>query len=146
MGDMADDLEAATEAREGLYEVRRMFGLRTRLGPKFALENEDGETERLVEEADYRRRAAKEDAFIKGLEEEIKTMKETYAKNRTAKVGETCICPTCKKSFLKTTYHKVFCSNQKTTKRGKNSCKDRYWNLTDEARRTRAIQMGGNDA
>jgi hypothetical protein len=60
----------------------------------------------------------------------------TIAKN--AKVGTMIACPNCKKMHLKTTYHKVFCNNQKTHP-GKRSCKDRYWNTVDPTRRERAL-------
>lgn len=75
------------------------------------------------------------------LEYEIETagdfaMDQLYARAKAARVGSMIACPTCGKEHLKTTYHKVFCSNGKT-KRGGN-CKDRYWNTVDEERSERA--------
>jgi hypothetical protein len=54
-------------------------------------------------------------------------IKYHYDANRAASVGETVKCPVCGTPFIKTTYHKVFCSNQKTVKHG--SCKDKYNNM-----------------
>lgn len=74
----------------------------------------------------------------------IERMKAQYAANKAAAVGSTCKCANCFREFTKTTYHKVFCNNQKTrqAKRQKNSCKDRYWNMTDDERRFRAALVG----
>jgi hypothetical protein len=63
--------------------------------------------------------------------------RDLYEVAKTAKVGEMIACPNCKKMHKKTTYHKIFCNNQKTHP-GKRSCKDRYWNTVDEKRRDRA--------
>lgn len=67
-------------------------------------------------------------------------MQATYDANRAAKVGSKLSCPVCGVSFLKTTYHKVFCSNQKTH-RGKSSCKDQYWNVATPERKTRTARV-----
>lgn len=56
-----------------------------------------------------------------------KDIEYRYDEARAASVGATVTCPVCGTSFVKTTYHKVFCSNQKTVKRG--SCKDKYNNM-----------------
>ena len=63
-------------------------------------------------------------------------MKKRYAINKEAKIGSEINCACCGKSTIKTTYHKMFCSNGKTKKKG--NCKDRYWNTVDEDRRYRA--------
>ena len=55
-----------------------------------------------------------------------------YQQVKKAPVGSKVSCPVCDKTFIKTTYNKTFCSNQKTTKRGKNSCKDLYHNVVSE--------------
>lgn len=54
--------------------------------------------------------------------------------NRAAKIGTTIKCPTCGRLFVKKSYQQVFCRNK-----GRNNCKDRYWNISDGARRERAI-------
>lgn len=72
------------------------------------------------------------------------TMKTQYDANRAAKVGSKLSCPVCGASFLKTTYHKVFCSNQKTH-RGKSSCKDQYWNSATPERMARTIRVLDGD-
>lgn len=64
--------------------------------------------------------------------------RDLYTIAREAKVGTMIKCPNCKTLHKKTTYHKVFCSNQKT-KPGRRSCKDRYWNTVDATRMERAI-------
>ncbi len=56
-----------------------------------------------------------------------KDIEYRYDEARAALVGTTVKCPVCGTAFVKTTYHKVFCSNQKTVKRG--SCKDKYNNM-----------------
>jgi len=60
----------------------------------------------------------------------IRTVTQRMSKAKTAKVGETIECPSCGKGTVKTTYHKVFCSNYKT--HGKRNCKDRYHNFIRE--------------
>lgn len=70
--------------------------------------------------------------------------RDLYTIAKEAKVGSTIACPNCKKMHVKTTYHKIFCSNQKT-KPGKRNCKDRYWNTTDETRRERAAKYSENN-
>jgi len=68
------------------------------------------------------------------------TMKTQYDANRAAKIGSKLSCPVCRASFLKTTYHKVFCSNQKT-QRGSSSCKDQYWNVATPERKERTARV-----
>ena len=57
--------------------------------------------------------------------ERIDELKRLYDVAKAAKVGTTIICPVCKTEHIKTTYHKVFCSNGK---KGSKDCKSRYWN------------------
>lgn len=70
----------------------------------------------------------------------VSAMRAQYDANRAAKTGSHVNCPVCGVSFKKTTYHKVFCSNQKT-QRGRSSCKDQYWNTVDEKRYERALNI-----
>jgi hypothetical protein len=66
----------------------------------------------------------------------LDVMRSRYDAARNAEVGATVECPCCRKRIVKRTYHRVFCSNQKT--HGRKNCKDRYWNMTDDTRRARA--------
>jgi hypothetical protein len=50
-------------------------------------------------------------------------MKKLYQKNKDAKVGEKCICPSCSTVFTKTNYQQAFCKSKDGTQ-----CKDKYWN------------------
>lgn len=49
--------------------------------------------------------------------------KERYTLNKNASVGDEVTCPSCKTNFLKRSYQQAFCSNK-----GKNNCKDNFWN------------------
>lgn len=70
------------------------------------------------------------------LQNMVSAMEAKYKHNLIAATGSIIECPVCSKKFKKATYHKVFCSNQKT--HGPENCKDRYWNTVDERRRERA--------
>lgn len=65
----------------------------------------------------------------------ITELKLRYNKAKSAKVGDKIQCPYCNALFVKTTYHKTFCSNYKT--RGKRNCKDMFWNKVDPEKRCR---------
>lgn len=64
----------------------------------------------------------------------VKDMKRLYRAAQQTKTGEDIKCPACGTSHKKTTYNKVFCSNNKTAF---NSCKDKYWNTVDPNKRNR---------
>lgn len=72
------------------------------------------------------------------VESDRAAMQHLYADARRAQVGATIRCPTCKRLHVKTTYHKVFCSNGRTKGKGKRNCKDGYWNFADRQRCERA--------
>ena len=57
--------------------------------------------------------------------ERQKDIKQLYDVAKAAKVGTMITCPTCKELHKKTTYHKVFCSNGKKSRK---DCKSKYWN------------------
>lgn len=57
--------------------------------------------------------------------ERQKDIKQLYDVAKAAKVGTMIVCPTCKELHKKTTYHKVFCSNGKKSRK---DCKSKYWN------------------
>jgi hypothetical protein len=65
----------------------------------------------------------------------INTMGVRYNEAKKAKVGDEITCPTCGKKHIKTTYHKIFCSNYKA--RGRHNCKDNFWNRVDPEKRCR---------
>jgi transcription elongation factor Elf1 len=67
--------------------------------------------------------------------QEITKKKRLYVKARKARVGTLITCPWCNRIHMKTTYHKVFCSNAKTLTGG--NCKDDYWNTVDPVRAQR---------
>jgi hypothetical protein len=58
-------------------------------------------------------------------------MRYRYQEAGMAEIGAKVACPACGKPFIKTTYNKRFCSNQRATGRGVNSCKDRYHNTVN---------------
>lgn len=64
------------------------------------------------------------------LERKLEGIEHRYNIAKNAKIGSMIQCAYCGKHIKKTTYHKKFCSNQKTSK-NKSSCKDKYWNLID---------------
>ncbi len=53
----------------------------------------------------------------------MSNLKELYKISKAAKVGEECICPSCKTKFVKTNYQQAFCKSK-----GGTICKDFYWN------------------
>jgi hypothetical protein len=75
-------------------------------------------------------RAARHEEFEQKYDGRKKNLERRYQIARNAKVGSTISCPVCSRSIVKTTYHKVFCSNNKTL-RGRSSCKDQYWNFVN---------------
>lgn len=58
----------------------------------------------------------------------LRQMQTDYDDAKRAETGATIRCPGCRRLFVKKTYNKVFCNNQRTTGKGINSCKDYYWN------------------
>lgn len=63
---------------------------------------------------------------------------DRYAINKAAKVGATIACACCGKKFTKRSYQQAFCSNK-----GRDNCKDKYWNVTVPSRAARANQYLG---
>lgn len=53
-------------------------------------------------------------------------MLRLYSEAKAAKIGSVVYCPLCGVKHTKTTYHKVFCSNGKKTKK---DCKSKYHNM-----------------
>ncbi len=63
-------------------------------------------------------------------------MKKVYKENKGKKVGEKCICPSCKTLFIKTNYQQAFCKSK-----GKTLCKDKYWNNVDPKKRNNTTRI-----
>ena len=65
-------------------------------------------------------------------------MLTAYETAKAAKTGALCVCPTCKKQFTKKSYQQAFCSNK-----GRNNCKDTFWNRASFERSQRAQYFAG---
>ena len=63
-------------------------------------------------------------------------MRKQYAKNKEAKVGEKCTCPSCGTEFEKTNYQQAFCKSK-----GGTICKDKYWNTVDPKKRNNTTRI-----
>jgi len=63
-------------------------------------------------------------------------IKEIYAINKQRKVGDTCICPSCCTTFIKTNYQQAFCKTKGGTK-----CKDSYWNFVTPTKRNNTTRI-----
>ena len=72
---------------------------------------------------------------IEGRERERSDREIVYHAAKLAKVGSTVTCPSCKMPFEKKSYQQAFCSNK-----GKNNCKDHYWNGSSDERTLRAMR------
>ncbi len=59
-----------------------------------------------------------------------------YKQNKEAKVGDTCICPSCGQQFIKSSYQQAFCKTKSGTK-----CKDRYWNTVTATKRNNTTRI-----
>lgn len=77
------------------------------------------------------------------MAKKAKEYEDKYNLAKATRVGSNIICPVCDRTIVKTTYHKVFCSNQKTRKHG--NCKDTYWNIVDEVRRIKLLQRNNHE-
>lgn len=63
-------------------------------------------------------------------------MKQKYKTSKSAKVGDTCICPSCGSSFTKTNYQQAFCKTK-----GGTICKDKYWNIVIPHKRNNTTRI-----
>ncbi len=66
----------------------------------------------------------------------MENIKEIYEKAKSAKVGDTCICPSCGAEFEKTNYQQAFCKSKEGT-----ICKDKYWNTVTEDKRNNSARI-----
>lgn len=63
-------------------------------------------------------------------------MIKLYRKVKSAKVGETVVCPSCGTSFVKSSYQQAFCKTKPKT-----VCKDKYWNTVDPKKRKNTTRI-----
>lgn len=63
-------------------------------------------------------------------------IRDRYKLNKSLKVGDNCICPSCGNVFIKTTYQQVFCKLQ-----GGTVCKDAYWNQVTPQKRCNTTRI-----
>lgn len=66
----------------------------------------------------------------------MKGIIKQYKKNKTAKVGEICFCPSCGAEFVKGNYQQAFCKTK-----GGTVCKDRYWNTVTPQKRCNTTRI-----
>lgn len=59
-----------------------------------------------------------------------------YKASKSAKVGDTCICPSCGTEFIKENYQQAFCKTK-----GKTVCKDKYWNTVTPEKRCNTTRI-----
>lgn len=68
-------------------------------------------------------------------------LKARYQLNKSSKVGESCICPSCETEFTKTNYQQVFCRSK-----GGTICKDKYWNTVTPEKRNNTTRISPANA
>ena len=68
-------------------------------------------------------------------------MKQKYKISKAAKVGETCICPSCGTEFIKTNYQQAFCKSKSGS-----ICKDKYWNTITPNKRNNTTRISPANA
>lgn len=66
----------------------------------------------------------------------VENRQKLYHTAASAKVGDTCKCPSCVRDFQKKSYQQKFCSNK-----GGGNCKDTYWNAVDPKRAGRGFTL-----
>ena len=63
-------------------------------------------------------------------------VKERYNINKSAKVGEELVCPSCCETFIKVSYQQAFCKTKPKTQ-----CKDKYWNTVTPKKRCNTTRI-----
>ena len=66
----------------------------------------------------------------------VRNIRTIYKQNKSAKIGDTCYCPSCGQSFIKQHYQQVFCKTKSGTK-----CKDKYWNTVTPNKRNNTTRI-----
>jgi len=70
------------------------------------------------------------------MKKSVINIRATYLQNKSAKVGETCYCPSCGQPFEKKHYQQAFCKSKSGTK-----CKDKYWNTVTPEKRNNTTRI-----
>lgn len=68
-------------------------------------------------------------------------MKIAYDLAKSKKVGEECVCPSCKTKFIKKSYQQAFCKTK-----GGSVCKDKYWNTVTPTKRNNTTRISPANA
>jgi len=76
------------------------------------------------------------ESLAKTMNRNIKSLKRRYQIAKRARVGEIIICPSCGTQFEKKNYQSAFCKIK-----GKNRCKDHYWNNVDPNKRNNTTRI-----
>jgi len=71
----------------------------------------------------------------------VSNLRAIYYKNKSAKVGDTCYCPSCGTKFKKEHYQQAFCKTKSGTK-----CKDKYWNTVLPHKRNNTTRISPANA
>lgn len=66
----------------------------------------------------------------------MESIRKRYKNAKSAKVGDTCVCPSCGSKFVKTSYQQAFCKSKPKT-----MCKDKYWNTVDPKKRNNTTRI-----
>jgi len=66
----------------------------------------------------------------------VKNIRATYKRNKSAKIGDICYCPSCGQQFKKEHYQQAFCKTKSGTK-----CKDKYWNTVIPEKRCNTTRI-----
>lgn len=66
----------------------------------------------------------------------LSILKSLYEKAKSAKVGESVCCPSCRTDFEKTNYQQAFCKSKTGT-----ACKDFYWNNVTPGKRNNTTRI-----
>jgi len=66
----------------------------------------------------------------------VRNIRAIYKQNKSAKVNETCYCPSCGQMFKKEHYQQAFCKTKSGTK-----CKDKYWNTVIPTKRNNTTRI-----
>ena len=68
-------------------------------------------------------------------------IRERYKLNKEAKVGDSCVCPSCGSGFVKNSYQQAFCKTRTGMK-----CKDKYWNTVTPEKRNNTTRISPANA
>lgn len=63
-------------------------------------------------------------------------IKSRYKTSKSARIGDTCYCPSCHTEFIKEHWQQAFCKTK-----GKTVCKDKYWNTVTPHKRNNTTRI-----